>query len=372
VKPNPLENGMRVYADGGPFIGNGGILEGMRVYANGEDMSPALIYHTSTSATWTATLKGPAGSFVTFDWGDGSTPTTLELATGGTAFIHDYSGAGAGTKVIRMYGDLRNISSLDAHNRNIDIISSLNILINLNYLRLDSNNISDISSLSGLTNLNYLRLNSNDVSDISLLSGLTSLTTLNLEGNDVSDISPLSGLTSLSTLYLDSNNISDISLLSGLTSLTTLYLNSNDVSDISPLSGLTSLTFLLLNSNDVSDISPLSGLTSLTTLNLNNNDVSDISLLSGLTSLTTLNLYGNNIDYPLTGISWFTATSGTFRFDSTVDSSAEVDRWLNDLAAANWSNCVIYLGGTNPARTSASDAAIATLLVNGCTVYVNE
>jgi hypothetical protein len=350
VKPNLLENGMRVYADGGPFVGDGDILEGMRVYANGEDMSSALIYHTSTSATWTATLKGPAGSFVTFDWGDGSTPTTLELATGGTAFIHDYSGAGAGTKVIRMYGDLRNISSLDAHNRNIDIISSLNILINLNYLRLDSNNISDISSLSGLTNLNYLRLNSNDVSDISSLSGLTSLTTLNLESNDVSDISSLSGLTSLTTLYLNGNDVSDISPLSGLTSLTTLYLNDNDVSDISPLSGLTSLTFLLLN----------------------NNDVSDISSLSGLTSLTTLYLNGNNIDYPLTGISWFTATSGTFRFDSTVDSAAEVDRWLNDLAAANWSNCVIYLGGTNPARTSASDAAIATLLVNGCTVYVNE
>ena len=240
MKPNPLENGMRVYADGWPFVGDGDILEGMRVYANGEDMSSALIYHTSTSATWTARLKGPAGSFVTFDWGDGSTPTTLELATGGTDFIHDYSGAGAGTKVIRLYGALINISFLSVDHRNINTIFSLNILANLTTLRLNSNNISDISSLSGLTSLIYLYL------------------------------------------------------------------------------------------------------------------------------------HENPINYPLTGISWFTATSGIFRFDSTVDSSAKVDRWLIDLAAANWSNCVIYLNETNPDRTSASDAAIATLLVNGCTVYVNE
>ena len=222
------------------MVGNSRPMNGVRFYAGGKDTSTALIYHYSTSATWTARLKGPAGSFVTFDWGDGSTPTTLELATGGTDFIHDYSGAGEGTKVIRLYGTLINISFLSVDHRNINTIFSLNILANLTTLRLNSNNISDISSLSGLTSLIYLYL------------------------------------------------------------------------------------------------------------------------------------HENPINYPLTGISWFTATSGTFRFDSTVDSSAEVDRWLNDLEAANWSNCVIYLDGTNPARTSASDAAIAALLVNGCTVYTNE
>ena len=105
---------------------------------------------------------------------------------------------------------------------------------------------------------------------------------------------------------------------------------------------------------------------------LYSNNIIDISPLVGLGNLNYIYINGNPINYPLTGLSWFTATAGTFKFDSTVDSSAEVDQWLIDLAAANWSSCTIYLDGTNPARTSASDAAIATLAVNGCTVYVNE
>jgi hypothetical protein len=83
-----------------------------------------------------------------------------------------------------------------------------------------------------------------------------------------------------------------------------------------------------------------------------------------------MRLNGNPITY--TGYTWSGRTSGTYYFDSTVSTSGEVDQWLIDLASANWSNCTIYLDGTNPARTSASDAAVATLLDNGCEIHVNE
>jgi hypothetical protein len=305
VKPNPLENGMRVYADGVPFIGDGDILEGMCVYANGEDMSPALIYHTSISATWTATLKGPAGKFVTFDWGDGSAPTTLELSAGGVDFVHDFSG-GSGTGVIRIYGDIGDVTYINAHD------------------------------------------------------------------NDIANIMSLSGLTSLDSLYLYNNDIIDISALSGLTNLKYLYLHGNDIIDISALSGLTSMISLYLYSNDIVDISALSGMSEITTLHLTYNSITDIAPLIGLSKLTLLYIYGNPIDYPLTGLNWFTAAAGTFRLDSTVDSSDEVNQWLIDLNDALWANCTVYLDGTNPPPTAAAAAAMAGLAGRGVTLIVSS
>jgi hypothetical protein len=127
------------------------------------------------------------------------------------------------------------------------------------------------------------------------------------------------------------------------------------------------------NYNDITEVTSLAGLTSLQALGLyHNSKALDVAPLVGLSSLIELRLHNTVVDYPLTGLSWFTATSGTFRFDSTVDSEDEVDQWIIDLAAANWSNCTIYLDGTNPARTGASDAALATLIANGCEVHVNE
>jgi phage terminase large subunit-like protein len=294
--------------------------------AGGRNIFP-LIYHTSTSATWTATLKGPAGKFVAFDWGDGSAPTVLELAPGGTPFIHDFSG-GSGTGVIRIYGDIADITYNSVPSNSISGILSWVGLDNLSIIYLNNNSISDISTLNGLTNLNYLYLHSNSIVGISPLSGLTNLVTLYLHGNSIVDISPLSGLTNLVTLYLYSNSISDISALSGLTNLTTFYLHYNSISDISPL--------------------------------------------VGLANLTTLNLHENNVAYPLTGLTWFTATSGIFYFSSTVDSSAEVDRYIKDHNAALWEGATIYYDGTNPPRTAGSDVDLLAMLVRGCTIYVNE
>lgn len=294
---------------------------------NFKDINVAKIFHTSISATWMAVLKGPTGKYATLDWGDGSVPTTLELSPTGVDFIHDYSGAGAGIKIINIYGDL-------------DIIA---------YLNSYTSNITKIKNFSPFVDMDELILTDNNISNISDLATLISLSDLNLGYNNITDISPLSNLTNMLVLHLRNNSISDVSSLINLANLTNLYLHNNIINDVSPLSSMTNLVSLRLRNNSFSDISPLVALVNLTDLWLDN----------------------NNINYPLTGLSWFTATSGLFYFNSTVDSSAEVDRWLIDLATADWSNCTIYLDGTNPARTSASDAAVAILIANGCILHLS-
>jgi hypothetical protein len=100
------------------------------------------------------------------------------------------------------------------------------------------------------------------------------------------------------------------------------------------------------------------------------NQISNLDAINQLSdTVTWINFNGNPIVY--TERSWFTTTSGTFYFSSTVKTSGEVDQWLIDLNAANWSNCMIYLVGTNPAPTAASAAALAGLASRGCTVYTN-
>ena len=174
-------------------------------------------------------------------------------------------------------------------------------------------------------------------------------------------------------IYIKSinGNIVKISSFNILTLLNYLDLGLNSISDISALGGLTNILQLYISTNTISNISILSSFTGLVYLELLNNNISDISSLTGLSNLVWLHVGNNPVNYPLTGLTWFTATSGTFRFNSTVASSAEVDRWLIDLAAANWSNCIVYLNGTNPARTSDSDAAVVQLVLAGVTLHLN-
>ena len=286
-----MTNRVRKYAGGNLFSGPWRPRNGVQVYAGGEPIRSQYpsILHTSTSATWTATLKGPAGKYVTFDWGDGSAPTTLDLDTGGVDFVHDYSSSGSGTKVIRIYGDLDAVTFFDCRSTSpaSDLISAdLRLLPNLERAYFSHGNIIELLvDLNAPIDYFYLHNCSITQSFVNILPHFAStLTQIRISGNDYTDVTPF--------------------------------------------------TFLI--------------------------------------NATLIQAYGVAIDYPLTGLTWFPATSGTFYWGSNVDSSAEVDQWLIDLAAANWSSCTIYLDGTNPARTSASDAAIATLAVNGCTVYVNE
>ena len=173
----------------------------------------------------------------------------------------------------------------------------------------------------------------------------------------------------ITTLRLYTNSIIDISAIAGLTSLTVLYLYSNSIIDISAVAGLTSLTMLWLNNNNsIIDISAVAGLTSLTNLRLSTNSIIDISAVAGLTSLTVLWLHNNSVQ---TLPSAFPSWNG-IDYQNQNNPNLPTDEWLIKLAAASVSNSTLRADGTCPARTSASDAAVATLIAAGCTVTVNE
>lgn len=307
----------------------------------------------STPATTTIYVKVTAGNDVTLYWGDG---TSVALTADGAlhVYTHDYS---AGTYTIAVGGDTDGIT---------DWRSYLQTFL--------SGSIGRFGALSGLAQL-YL-YNTKVSGDIGGLGGLTSLTMLQLQGSLVSgDIGGLGSLTSMTQLYVYSTPVSgDIGDLSGLTGLTILYLSSTSVSgDIGDLSSLTSLTQLYLNKTSVSgNIGGLGSLTGLTILYLNTTSVSgDIGNLSSLTSLVLLSLYTTSLSYG--SISPLPPWAGAnLQVQSTGLDSTEVDDFLIDLASGVGANGTLNIGGSNAARTSASDAAKATLLAAGWSVTVNE
>jgi hypothetical protein len=164
--------------------------------------------------------------------------------------------------------------------------------------------------------------------------------------------------------------------------------------DIENLKNLTALTTLVLNNTNVTgDIENLKNLTALTTLNISNTalkgDISNIyyiiskdkefniqlcnNLTGDLASLPNSILFINNRD----GKSKFTWKKGSTRTNILACNNiycANIDNMLNDMASmtATFVSEAIYhktikLVGT---RTSASDAAVATLQSKGYTVSI--
>ena len=145
--------------------------------------------------------------------------------------------------------DLKVLTELQSHERNITDLNGIEYCINLRRLHLYQSQIIDISPLSSLTNLPYLHLQDNPIMDISQLSNLTNLQLLSLENTQISDISHLAKLTDIRVLYLDDNLIQDISTISVLKKIGDwsgwmkevngvnihLGLSYNQIEDISPL-----------------------------------------------------------------------------------------------------------------------------------------
>ncbi len=157
--------------------------------------------------------------------------------------------------------DMRQLTSLNAKNRQITDLTGLEYATNLTELRLGENPIKDISPLAGLTQLTLLRLNDCwTIDDISPLAHLTQLQALDLDRNLILNIGPLAGLTALTGLDLRSNRIENLSPLANLTLLTRLLLNNNKIEDVDPLANLTRLEVLHIHANSITDHSPLDGL----------------------------------------------------------------------------------------------------------------
>ena len=247
----------------------------------------------------------------------------------------------------------------------------------LTNLTLASTQVSgDIASLKNLTRLGFLHLNYTQVSgDIANLNNLTALTTLYLTNTQVSgDIANLNNLTALTTLSLTNTQVSgDIANLKNLTSLVTLYLDNTQVSgDIANLKNLTALTTLYLTNTQVSgDVEVFSGMKNIKVVSLKNStftgDLSKIPDSCGFIS------FQYNIN---TVLSWTNRPSTAYIL--AIEGNAKitnVDKMLQDQAQCKvgftesspiWYKTISCVG----TRTSASDAAVATLQSKGYTVSI--
>ena len=197
----------------------------------------------------------------------------------------------------------------------------------------------------------------------------------------------------------DTEQTGDIENLKNLTALTSLILNNTQVSgNISALKNLTSLTTLNLYNTQVSgNISALKNLTSLTTLKLSNQKTpitGAIGELRNLTKCTEIYLsYGKftgdlatlpsvcryiSLEYDKGSVlTWSTRPSSAKIIAMAVKSTlTNIDKMLQDQAQCQvgftesdeiWKKSIL-IGGT---RTSASDAAVATLQQKGYTVVIN-
>ena len=146
--------------------------------------------------------------------------------------------------------------------------------------------------------------------------------------------------------------------------------------DATALLGLTSLADLRLVGNGFTgDMTGVSDLNNLTYLRLASNGFTgDMTGVSDLDELTYSNLTGNFV------INYMPATWAPnyqyFLFRPTTATNpmgtSEIDQALIDGAATTWTGVrTLYIDGNNGVRSSASDAAVATLQGMGVTLYLN-
>lgn len=282
----------------------------------------------------------------------------------------------------------------------------------------------DISSLQNLMSLKILNLCDSQVrGDISSLNSLTAFTSFDVSLTDVvGDISALSNCVSLSSIILSMTGCyGDINALQGCTNIRTARIGVEGIyGDISALSNLNSLNILDLSDSNVDgNISVFSNKTSLRTIMLRNTEVNgNISSLNGLSELKYVDLTGTKVSGSIDSVNNLNSSGlvfnadgvtltgdyfgfiyshndsditcgGTFSYSSKSWSSisqrrvggtgfvcSSLDDALNGIKdislsetnSNNVSPAVTMLG----TRTSASDAAIATLQGKGFTVTVSE
>ena len=201
--------------------------------------------------------------------------------------------------------------------------------------------------------------------------------TSKIYGNNIKiDISDLKNSTALTTLNLGNAQVSgDIADLKSLTALTALYLGNTQVSgDIADLKSLTALTALYLGNTQVpivGDISELSALSKCTEMSFKYSKLTgDLATLPAICRFIS---FANDKGSVLT---WGTrpSTAKIVAIEGNVNIT-NIDKMLQDQAQCQVgftaSDVVQYKTisciGT---RTSASDAALATLQQKGYTVSI--
>lgn len=349
---------------------------------------PAVRFWTDQSSltTLTVTLEYDPGASGVIYWGDGA---TTSVSGDGTAhgYTHNYSVEGQ--YEFRLVGELDKVDQFQVPNQ-LHVygdISTLRYLTGCWRFYFYSTSVSgDIAALEPCVSTTYLYFNdcSGVYGDISVLANMTGMvrcffTRTAVEG----DIASLSGLTSMQYLYLNKLTgpgvYGDIAAFTNMASMIKLHCyNTNGTieGDISNLSGMTSATQFFLQYTDVDgDVSSLSGLNAnMTYLYLvSTKAYGDVGALAALTNLKRFYVYDMDTLAITYGNQVLPAWSGAnLQLSSSGLDSTEVDNFMIRLAAAGGTDGTLNLAGSNGARTSASDAAKATLLSNNWSVAVNE
>ena len=177
----------------------------------------------------------------------------------------------------------------------------------------------------------------------------------------------------LTKLYVVSANSCAVGgRISTARSLTTLTLSGNLLTVSGSITGM-SLTSLSISGELLTVSGSITGM-ALTSLYLNGNLLTVSGSITGM-ALTTLTLFGNLLT--VSGVPAFTATMRQIYLrPATADlfSQADIDAIWNTAAAigTTWTaEKLCYTRGNCPARTSASDAAFATLQSRGVACYSN-
>ena len=258
----------------------------------------------------------------------------------------------------------------------ISIVSKYTNLINL---RAANTQISgDISAVSNFINLNDLRIGNTQVSgDISAVSNLVNLIYLELYKTQVSgNISAVSNLVNLQNLSLDNTQVSGaISAVSNLVNIRTLRIGNTQVSgNISAVSNLVNLQNLSLDNTQVSGaVDNLVGLTKLVDLS----GLKNLSLTGDMSKMPINVVFITQLGRKITtNFTWtangrqnakLLAMEGPVPFDTASMDNMLIDQaacTFNPVASMPWYS-VIKVSGI---RTSASDAAVATLQSKGVTI----
>lgn len=173
------------------------------------------------------------------------------------------------------------------------------------------------------------------------------------------------------------NDITNIDLANRFLKLYDFLAHNQNINSINGLKTTNSLHNLYLQNNNINSLFFLENVEVTNRLYLFTNNIVNISVIASRTVVPNyLYMYSNTINYPLTGLSWFTATGGTFYINSCDLDAAEVDQCITDLAGiegAGWSGTTTNLAGTNAARTSASDDDVYDfVVVKGNSLTINE
>jgi hypothetical protein len=280
--------------------------------------------YSAAAGTMTWKVTGTSSKQVTFTWGDG-TDTTLTMTGAEQTLTHNYAKASFN---LRISGDTGSVSRWTCNNAQLK---------------------GDVADLpTGAKQYYFYNTSiSGDVAD--LPTGATQYYFYNTSiSGDVADLP-----TGATYYYFYSTSISgDVADLP--TGATYYLFNSTSISgDVADLP--TGATYYLFNNTSISG--DLNGFAALGT------EVDIIYLydcvnITGYTSATLQNVSADN--------------AANIRVYSIGLTATEVDNFIIDLAAAQTGDGYLSIGGTNAARTSASNAAVAALLALGWDVLVNE